>query len=127
MKLLLDTHCVLWFFDDVEKLSGKVLAAILEPTNEKFVSIASAWELAIKISMGKLAFDGGMEQFFATVNDNGFELLPVRQEHLKLLETLPFHHRDPFDRLLVTSAIAEGMSLMTVDANIHRYTVDCFW
>ncbi|MCL2624305.1 MAG: type II toxin-antitoxin system VapC family toxin [Planctomycetaceae bacterium] len=127
MKLLLDTHIVLWFFNNVENLSKKAYDAILDSTNEKFISIASAWELAIKISLDKLVFEGGIQQFFSVVSNNGFELLPIKEKHLKLLEILPLYHRDPFDRILVTSAISEGMHLITADANIHRYDVPCIW
>jgi len=127
MKLLLDTHVVLWFFNNIENLSKTTLEAILEPTNDKFISIASAWELAIKISLDKLTFEGGIEQFFSVADDNGFALLPIKEKHLKLLENLPLHHRDPFDRILITSAISEGMHLLTADANIHRYDVPWIW
>jgi len=127
MKLLLDTHTVLWFFNNVENLSKTALDAILESTNDKFISIASAWELAIKISLDKLVFEGGIEQFFSVADVNGFELLPIKEKHLKHLENLPLHHRDPFDRILITSAISEGMHLMTADANIHRYEVPWIW
>jgi len=127
MNLLLDTHTVLWFFNHVENLSTTAYDAILDSTNGKFISIASAWELAIKISLDKLTFEGGIERFFSVADDNGFELLPIKEKHLKLLENLPLLHRDPFDRILVTSAIAERMHLMTADANIHRYDVPWIW
>jgi PIN domain nuclease of toxin-antitoxin system len=124
MKLLLDTHIVLWFLDDVEKLSETALAAILEPENEKYISIVSAWELAIKINLGKLTFEGGIAHFFTVVEENGFELLPVKKDYIKLLETLPLFHRDPFDRLLIASVMSEGMKLISSDANIRRYNID---
>jgi len=100
---------------------------ILESANDKFIRIASAWELAIKISLDKLTFEGGMEQFFKVADDNGFELLPIKEKHWKHLENLPLLHRDPFDRILITSAISEGLHLMTADANIPRYDVPWIW
>ncbi len=127
MKCLLDTHTVLWFFGDVEKLSKVVLATILDPSNEKYVSVASAWELAIKVSLGKLSFEGGTAQFFETLAENGFCLLPVREEHIERVETLPFLHRDPFDRILVASAMTEEMCLITADTNIRLYDVASLW
>ena len=127
MKCLLDTHTVLWFFDNIEKLSETAFRTILDPANEIFISIVSPWELAIKINVGKLTFDGGVAQFFKTVNENGFKFLPLKEDHLKQLETLPFFHRDPFDRMLVASAMAEKMCLITADANIHRYDISCRW
>jgi PIN domain nuclease of toxin-antitoxin system len=127
MKYLLDTHTVLWFFDLVDKLSENVLKAIVDPVNEKYVSIVSAWELAIKISLGKLAFDGGVGNFFNVIAENGFILLPVKENHIKQIEMLPFIHRDPFDRILIASAMSENMSLITADVNIHQYNVTWFW
>jgi PIN domain nuclease of toxin-antitoxin system len=127
MKYLLDTHTVLWFFDRVEKLSETALGAILESANKKYVNIVSAWELAIKISLGKLTFDGGVENFFKNINENGFELLPIKEEHLKQVEILPLLHRDPFDRMLIASAVSENMSLITADTDIHQYNIPCVW
>lgn len=127
MKCLLDTHAVLWFFDDVDRLPKKVLGTILDPANEKYVSIASAWELAIKIGLGKLRFEGGVAQFLKVINENGFELLPVNENHVKRVENLPFLHRDPFDRILVASAMAEGMCLVTADASVRQYDVASLW
>ena len=127
MKYLLDTHTILWFFDHVEKLPETVFKAILDPENRKYVSIVSAWELAIKISLGKLAFEGGVSEFFNMIDENGFELLAVKDEHIKQVEALPFLHRDPFDRMLVASAVSERMSLITADDNIQRYNVEWVW
>jgi len=127
MKYLLDTHAVLWFFDHVEELSDTALKSILDQTNIKYVSIVSVWELAIKISLGKLAFDGGVENFINIIDENGFELLPIKVEYVKQVETLPFLHRDPFDRMLIVSALSEGMNLITADTNIQKYNVSCVW
>ncbi|MDR0456033.1 MAG: type II toxin-antitoxin system VapC family toxin [Treponema sp.] len=126
MKVLLDTHIVLWFLGDVEKLSKTTFAAIIEPANKKYISIVSAWELAIKINLGKLAFEGGIGHFFTMVEENGFELLSVKEDHIKHLETLPLHHRDPFDRLLLATAISEQMTFITADKNIAQYNVSLF-
>ena len=123
MKLLLDTHIVLWFWDNVEKLSKESLSAIIEPSNKKYISIISAWELAIKINIGKLTFEGGVANFFKMVEENGFELLPVKEDHIKRLETLPLHHRDPFDRLLLAAAISEQMTFITSDKEFAQYGV----
>jgi PIN domain nuclease of toxin-antitoxin system len=127
VKLLLDTHAILWFLGDVEKLSEAALSAILKPENEKYVSIASAWELAIKIGLGKLSFEGGITNFFTTVEENGFEVLPIKEEYIKRLEKLPFHHRDPFDRILIASAITEGMKLISADREVIHYGVSNLW
>ena len=80
MKYLLDTHTLLWFFSDVENLPQTSFGAIMDPLNEIYVSIVSAWELAIKISIGKLIFDGGVNNFFKVIRDNGFILISVKED-----------------------------------------------
>ena len=127
MKYLLDTHTVLWFFDEVEKLPEKTLETVMDLENQKFVSIVTAWELAIKISLGKLDFDGGVENFFNKIDENGFELLQLKKEHLRLVEVLPLLHRDPFDRLLIASVISEEMIFITADVNIQKYEISWIW
>jgi PIN domain nuclease of toxin-antitoxin system len=127
MKILLDTHSVLWFLGDAGKLSEAAFSAIIEPSNEKYVSIATVWELAIKISLDKLHFDGGVEDFVKVITENGFLMLGIHPKHLKAVETLPFHHRDPFDRLLVAAALSESMPIITADKNIRVYGAYCIW
>ena len=127
MNILLDTHTILWALSDDEKLSDKAKMEILSPENNKLVSLASAWEVAIKISLNKLSFEGGVSQFSQQIERDGFELLSIRTEHVALVETLPFHHRDPFDRLIVATAIAEGMTIITADTSMHLYDVSCIW
>jgi len=127
MKYLLDTHVALWAFGDNEKLSEAAKHTILNPANEKFVSMASAWELAIKIGTGKMEFDGGVSEFFRIIRKNGFGLLSITESHVKQVETLPLLHRDPFDRILIASAMTEGMCLITADTNIHLYNVSSLW
>jgi PIN domain nuclease of toxin-antitoxin system len=87
----------------------------------------SAWELAIKIGIGKLDFAGKAAGFVRLAEDNGFTVLPIKTSHLTTYESLPFIHRDPFDRLLVATAVAEQMSLITADENIARYDVSLVW
>ena len=127
MKLLLDTHTVLWFFSDVEKLSTTAYKAIMSPENENHISVASAWEIAIKISLNKLRFEGGTASFLAAVEENGFTILPIKAEYVKMVQNLPFLHRDPFDRMLVVSAIAEGMCLVSADTTIQKYDATIIW
>jgi PIN domain nuclease of toxin-antitoxin system len=127
MNLLLDTHTILWALSDVQKLSDKAKSRILSPDNNKFISLASAWEVAIKISLNKLSFEGGVIRFLRQIESDGFELLPIRAEHITQVEALPFHHRDPFDRLIVATAMAENMAVITADSNIHLYDADCIW
>jgi len=123
MRYLLDTHILLWFFKDADRLSRQTREIILHPNSEIYVSIASAWEVAIKISLGKLDFIGGVGPLLDFVERNGFHVLPIRREHLKCIQTLPLHHRDPFDRLLVATAIEEDFDMLTDDEKIGLYGV----
>lgn len=128
MKLLLDTHVILWWINEYEKLSPKAKAMLLNEENKLYLSIASTWEIAIKASLGKLiGFDGGMKKFLAKLDDLPIYLLPVKFQHIEIVETLPFIHRDPFDRMLVALAKADDMIILTVDENIHKYDVPTEW
>jgi len=127
MKYLLDTHVVLWAAENSHSLTDKVKTAILDEQAEKYVSIVSAWEVAIKLGTKKLHLDGGLPEFFRMIDDNGFITLSVEREYLRLIPSLPDYHKDPFDRLLVATAIIEGMTLITVDENIHKYEAACLW
>ena len=105
MRLLLDTHTLLWFALNDPSLSGTAMNLILDPAHEKFVSPASYWEIAIKISVGKYSLAVPYEDFFrAAIDDNGFRHLPIEPRHTAALTTLPYHHRDPFDRLIAATA-----------------------
>jgi len=127
MKYLLDTHVVLWAAENSPLLTAKVKTAILDERAEKYVSIVSVWEVAIKLGTKKLYLDGGLPEFFRMIDDNGFITLSVEREYLRLIPSLPDNHKDPFDRLLVATAIAEDMTLITIDKNIHRYEAVCLW
>src|SRR5947208_12960492 len=106
MNLLLDTHILLWFITGDSRLSNTSLDFINDARNDKFVSVASLWEIAIKVSNGKLTLSATFDDLFPHQLDiNGFELLPVLIAHTSVVSSLPFHHRDPFDRLLVAQAI----------------------
>ena len=122
MKYLLDTHMVLWLAENSPKLSDTAKTIILDEANEKYVSIASCWEISIKLSLNKLDLVGGTAEFFRIIQENGFEVLNILKKHLIVLETLPFHHRDPFDRLLVATAIADNLILLSEDAQLLAYT-----
>jgi len=128
MKLLLDTHVAIWLSSKHEKLSSKVKALLLDHENTLHISIVSAWEVAIKASIGKLPeFDGGVKAFWTEMEANPIVFLPVGKRHVEVVEALPFHHRDPFDRLLVATAKAEGMTILTADENIFKYDVPSVW
>jgi PIN domain nuclease of toxin-antitoxin system len=124
MNFLLDTHTLIWFFNGDILLSEKAKQSIIEIQHRKFVSIVSVWEIAINISLNKLAFDGKTKGFLDLINNNGFELLSIDKNYILELEKLPFIHRDPFDRLLIATAISEKMHIVTSDKNIQKYSVN---
>lgn len=128
MRLLFDTHAFLWFVLGDSQLSPDALSAILDDTHEKFVSPASYWEIAIKISLGKYNLATPYDEFFQKgIFDNGFDVLPIEINHTTILTTLPFHHRDPFDHLLIAQALAEGMTLISRDGQLDAYGVPRLW
>ena len=127
MELLLDTHAVLWFFGDVEKLSKSASNAIFNPENDKWISIITAWEIAIKIRKGNLQFEGGVSELFHLIRKNGFGLLSITEEHVKRLEMLPLLHRDPFDRMLIAQSLAEDMPLVSCDEAFDPYGIQRLW
>ena len=127
MKYLLDTHAAIWALGDKAKLSETARTIIDDVYLPLCVSIISAWEIAIKVSIVKLSFAGGSAFFIEKMRQNGVELLNIKDTHLEYIETLPFIHRDPFDRLLVAAAMADGMSILTEDENIHKYDVPSVW
>jgi PIN domain nuclease of toxin-antitoxin system len=124
LRVLLDTHALLWALGDVGKLSVRARECLLDPENEILVSAISAIEVAIKKSMGKLEFPG---VFAAGVKAAGFTLCDVGFAVAEQLETLPYLHRDPFDRMLVAHAMSEGVPLVTRDPAIQRYSVQTIW
>ena len=126
-RYLLDTHTAIWFFNGDEALSETAKQTILDTSNSKYLSMTSAWELAIKIGIGKLDFVGKVAGFVHLAENNGFTVIPITTSHLTIYESLPFIHKDPFDRLLVATAISEQMTIITADENIARYDVFYVW
>ena len=128
MKLLLDTHALLWFLEGNPRLSEPARSAIEAPGNERLFSTAGAWEIAIKVSLGKLTLHVPYEQLVpGQLLANDVALLPIRPEHLSGVLTLPFHHRDPFDRMLIAQALAEEAVLVSADLMLDAYGVQRLW
>lgn len=128
MNLLLDTHAVLWFLEDAPQLSGAARLAIEEERNECWVSVASGWEMAIKSQLGKLRLPLAFAGLFpGALESLGFFILPIQAGHLHRYHALPLHHRDPFDRLLVAQALAEGLTVVGNDAAFDAYAVTRIW
>ena len=127
MDILLDTHVALWFFEDDKRLSKSAAEVIYNLENMIYVSIVSPWELGIKLSIGKLKFDGGIDSFMDTIYKNEFALLGIDSKHIKAVTKLPFIHRDPFDRMLIAQAMVEEMVILTADENIQNYDIKTIW
>ena len=127
MKYLLDTHTAIWAISNEANLSSRAKEIMVDISLPLCVSIISAWEIAIKVSIGKLNFDGGSIRFLEQMRSNGIEILGVEGSHIEGVEKLPLHHRDPFDRLLVATAMVDGMTILTSDENIKKYDVPSVW
>ena len=128
MKLLLDTHSLLWFFLGNTALSEPAKQAILDPNHEKLVSPASYRELAIKISLGKYTLHHPFEAFWSHgLMRTGFQVLQIEVRHAAIVATLPFHHRDPFDRMLIAQATADNLTIVSGDKQFDSYSVPRIW
>jgi PIN domain nuclease of toxin-antitoxin system len=128
MRLLLDTHTLLWFALNDPQLSTTASGLTLDPANEKLVSPASYWEIAIKISVKKYALSQPYEDFMRNAIDaNGFHYLHIEPRHTAALIALPYHHRDPFDRLLVAQAIVEAIPVVSCDTVLDPYGITRLW
>ena len=128
MRLLLDTHAFLWFIMGSANLSVNARALIEDPANERLLSVASLWEIAIKTSFGKLTLSAPFDELIpAQLKLNGIDLLNIKVDHLSTLTTLPFHHRDPFDRLIIAQAIVEKLPVISLDGTFDAYGVTRHW
>ncbi|HEX7729117.1 MAG TPA: type II toxin-antitoxin system VapC family toxin [Terracidiphilus sp.] len=128
MRLLLDTHTLLWLAFDDKKLSSRALRLVRTASNSVLVSAASAWEIATKYRLGKLNFARAMvENFVPRVTAAGFELLPVSTEHALRAGLLAGEHRDPFDRMLAAQALLEGLPILSADQQLEAFGVRRIW
>ena len=128
MKILADTHTFLWFVTDAPQLSTKAKLILEAPDTERFLSIGSIWEIAIKTGLGKLALRKPLEEFLPEqLAINRFTLLNLTTEHAFRVARLPLHHRDPFDRMLVAQCLAENLPLVSSDATLDAYGIKRLW
>ena len=128
MRVLLDTHAFLWFILDDARLSPNAAKAISDPVNVVEISPAVYWELAVKISVGKYKLNEPYQSFVeGEIAANRFHVLPIEPRHTAALIGLPFHHRDPFDRLLVAQAISERIAVVSADSMLDSYGVSRIW
>ena len=125
MKILLDTHCWLWWLSTPDRLGEEVLRCVEDPANDVFLSAASSWEIAIKHALGKLPLPEPPARFVPErLRRDGILPLPIQHAHSLHVASLPQHHRDPFDRLLIAQAQLERMHLVTADSQLQAYEVD---
>lgn len=128
MRLLLDTHAFLWWVGDDPRLPARARRLIAGRRNEVFFSVVSAWELAIKAGIGRLSLAESLESFVTrNVAANDFQVLPVHLRHVLAVATLPDHHGDPFDRILVAQAATENLVLVSGDRQVARYRITVAW
>ena len=128
MKVLLDTHAFIWWTVDPVRLGPQANRRCFDPASQLVLSVASVWEMQIKVMLSKLTVHQPLRQMIADqVEQNGLEVLPVKLEHVLRLDSLPSLHQDPFDRLLVAQALAEGWDLISHDPAITQYSVRVIW
>lgn len=123
MVILLDTHFVIWALAGDRRISQTHLRLLEDPGQLVQVSLASIWEIAIKLSIGKLKLEADLPETVRNIRALGFGLLPMEEQHIFALSTLPHHHRDPFDRILIAQARYEGMHILTADKHFKAYDV----
>ena len=127
MNLLLDTHSVIWFLNGDNQLSNTASVLIRDVDNNRFLSIASLWEVAIKIKTGKLELDFLFADFEEKLRENAITILPVSFEHTKQLLDLELHHRDPFDRMIIAQSVTENLTIISKDKNFSLYPIKLLW
>ena len=127
MKYLLDTHTFIWGCEESDRLSETAKRIINDADDLKHFSIASVWEFSIKLSLKKLRFEGGLPRLFSIITKYGLTILPIKEAYLENVINMPFFHRDPFDRMLIATAKADGMTILTADENIQKYDVSTLW
>ena len=128
MRLLLDTHVLLWWHDQPARLTETAYGAINDPGNDVFLSVVNGWEIQIKAQLGKLTLSKPLRLLLQEEQaTNGFRVLPVTIEHIYALDSFPLHHSDPFDRLLIAQAHHEGLTLVTHDPQLSTYSISLLW
>ena len=128
MRLLLDSHTLIWSADRPAQVTSAAMTAMIDPANELLVSAATIWEIAIKVGLGRLPLSLPYRQWMEqAMVDLGLVLLPITLDHAERQTLLPWHHRDPFDRLLVAQAQVEGVPLVSADATLDAYGIPRIW
>lgn len=128
MNLLLDSHSFIWMHHEPHKLSVMVAMEILNPAIVLFLSIVSIWEIQVKIQLGKFKFKDSLGDVVTEQQKvNSLQILPITLAHILELENLPFHHKDPFDRLLIAQANVDNLTLVSADSKFSAYSVNILW
>jgi len=127
MDILLDTHVFMWFMNGDKSLTDSVRKIIADVNNKCYFSIASIWEIAIKHSTNKLELASGFNNIQDFMIENDIELLPISFEHIQRLLKLDYHHRDPFDRIIIAQGLEDGLTILSKDSNFVKYKVKIIW
>ena len=127
MRYLLDTHAVIWYFENSPDLPQKIKENIKIPENEVYVCAISFLEIAIKINLGKLTLSFAFDELLGDIKNRDFNILQIEDEHLIKFLSLPFIHKDPFDRLIIATALANDLTIISIDENIQKYDVKWEW
>ena len=128
MKILLDTHAFIWLDSQPEKLSKKAIEVCQDTSNDLYLSMASLWEMQIKVQLGKLKLNISLEEMLVLQQqENDLKVLNFSLAHIYQLQSLPFHHNDPFDRIIIAQSILENMTLISVDDKLKAYNIAVLW
>lgn len=127
MQFLLDTHTFIWFINGDSSLPNNIIGEIKNLKNQCFISIASIWEIAIKCKLNKLSLNADFNRILDFLDYNQIEITPISFNHIIKLNELDFHHRDPFDRILIAQGISENLTILTKDQNFSFYKAKTLW
>ena len=127
MKYLLDTHAVIWYLEDLPEIPPKTKKIIKMPENNVYISSVSLWEIAIKMNLNKLQLSLTFDELLDAIQNSDFDILQIENSYLLGLSSLPYIHKDPFDRLIISAALAEDLTIITIDENIQKYDVSWIW
>lgn len=127
MKIIIDTHILIWYFTGSEQLSVNAKNVVEDKTNKIYLSLVSIWEIIIKKNIGKLYFDLSLQELYNELNKMELAVLGITKKDLLILENLTLHHKDPFDRLLVCQTISNNLSLLSVDKIFDNYKINCIY
>lgn len=127
MRFLLDTHTLIWFLNGDKALSSKARKSIESDQVENYVSIASLWEMAIKISLDRLELNASFMEIGQQISENNFQILPISLKDTVIISNLPFHHRDPFDRMIISQAVNNKLTVISKDSHFNYYDIKVVW